>query len=122
MARAIPSANLRISGLCPLDRVYGYEPIPKELPENKRQYVLGAQASVWTEYIATSDYLEYMLFPRLLALSEAVWSPAAGRTMLIFIIVSFTSWSAWISRTCTTGYRNLTPEGFLHHDERSCAN
>lgn len=68
-----------IGGFVPLDRVYGYEPIPKELPENKRQYVLGAQASVWTEYIATPDYLEYMVFPRLLALSEAVWSPAAGR-------------------------------------------
>ena len=68
-----------IGGFVPLDKVYGYDPIPKEMPENKRQYVLGAQASVWTEYIATSDYLEYMLFPRLLAFSEAVWSPTAGR-------------------------------------------
>ncbi len=68
-----------IGGFVPLDKVYSYEPIPKELPEVKRQYVLGAQASVWTEYIATPDYLEYMLFPRLLALSEAVWSPAADR-------------------------------------------
>src|SRR5258708_31205641 len=68
-----------MGGLGRLEGVYGYEPIPKELPENKRQYVLGAQASVWTEYIAMPDYLEYMLFPRLLAFSEAVWSPTAGR-------------------------------------------
>jgi len=68
-----------IGGFVPLDKVYGYDPIPKEMPENKRQYVLGAQASVWTEYIAMPDYLEYMLFPRLLAFSEAVWSPTAGR-------------------------------------------
>ncbi len=68
-----------IGGFVPLAKVYGYDPIPKELPDDRRQYVLGAQANVWTEYISTPDYLEYMLFPRLLAFSEAVWSPAVGR-------------------------------------------
>ena len=68
-----------IGGLIPLEKVYGYNPIPKELPGSKQHYVLGAQANVWTEYIATPGYLEYMLFPRLLAFSEAVWSPGAGR-------------------------------------------
>jgi hexosaminidase len=68
-----------IGGFLPLATVYGYDPIPKELPDDRRQYLLGAQANVWTEYISTPDYLEYMLFPRLLAFSEAVWSPAAGR-------------------------------------------
>jgi hexosaminidase len=68
-----------IGGFLPLAKAYGYDPIPKEMPTDGRQYVLGAQANVWTEYIGTPDYLEYMLFPRLLAFSEAVWSPAAGR-------------------------------------------
>jgi hexosaminidase len=68
-----------IGGFIPLEKAYGYDPIPKDLPEGKRPYVLGAQANLWTEYIATPEYLEYMLFPRLLAFSEAVWSPAGGR-------------------------------------------
>ncbi len=68
-----------IGGFVPLAKVYGYDPIPKQLPQDRRQYVLGAQANVWTEYISTPDYLEYMLFPRLLAFSEAVWSPWVGR-------------------------------------------
>jgi len=67
-----------IGGFTPLEKVYGYDPIPKELKGKERDYILGAQASVWTEYIATPEYLEYMLFPRLLAFSEVVWSPIAG--------------------------------------------
>ena len=67
-----------IGGFTPLEKVYGYDPIPKELKGNERKYILGAQASVWTEYISTPEYLEYMLFPRLLAFSEVVWSPVAG--------------------------------------------
>src|SRR6266853_92763 len=67
-----------IGGFIPLEKAYGYDPIPQELKGEERDYVLGAQASVWTEYIATPEYLEYMLFPRLLAFSEVVWSPIAG--------------------------------------------
>jgi hexosaminidase len=67
-----------IGGFIPLEKAYGYDPMPKELQGKERDYVLGAQANVWTEYIATPEYLEYMLFPRLLAFSEAVWSPIAG--------------------------------------------
>src|SRR6266853_3152670 len=67
-----------IGGFIPLEKAYGYDPIPKELKGKERDYVLGAQASVWTEYIATPEYLEYMLFPRLLAFSETAWSPIAG--------------------------------------------
>src|SRR3984893_5260423 len=67
-----------IGGFIPLEKAYGYDPIPKELKGKERDYVLGAQANVLTEYIATPEYLEYMLFPRLLAFSEAVWSPIAG--------------------------------------------
>ena len=68
-----------IGGFLPLEQAYRYDPMPKELPQDKRAYILGAQANVWTEYIATPQYLEYMLFPRLLAFSEATWSPSAGQ-------------------------------------------
>jgi hexosaminidase len=63
-----------IGGYLPLDKVYSYEPVPKELDPAAAKHVLGAQANIWTEYIPTSYHLEFMLYPRLLALSEVVWS------------------------------------------------
>jgi len=68
-----------IGGFLPLEKVYGYDPIPTELKGEEEKYILGAQANVWTEYISTPEYLEYMVFPRLLALSEVVWSPLEGK-------------------------------------------
>jgi hexosaminidase len=68
-----------IGGFIPLDKVYRYEPIPRQLASPGRKFILGIQANVWTEYIATPEYLEYMLFPRLLAFAEVAWSPEAGR-------------------------------------------
>ncbi len=70
---------LAIGGFVPLEKAYGYEPVPKGLAPGKAGQILGAQASLWTEYISTPEHLEYMTFPRLLALSEAVWSAAADR-------------------------------------------
>jgi len=70
---------LAIGGYSPLDRVYAFEPVPEELTPEEARHVLGAQGNVWTEYMATTDYVEYMVFPRLLALSEVVWSPKAAR-------------------------------------------
>ncbi len=65
---------LAIGGFLPLERVYSYNPIPKELTEEEAKYVLGAQGNLWTEYIANPEKLEYMTFPRAIALSEVVWS------------------------------------------------
>lgn len=73
-----------IGGFNTLKRVYDYEPIPRELPADKHRFVLGAQANVWTEYITTPSHLEYMVLPRMLALAEAVWSPAAKKNWLDF--------------------------------------
>ncbi|HCR91913.1 MAG TPA: beta-N-acetylhexosaminidase, partial [Prolixibacteraceae bacterium] len=66
---------LAIGGFLPLDKVYSYEPVPEELAEDEKHFVLGAQANVWTEYIPSTMQVEYMLFPRVCALSEVVWSP-----------------------------------------------
>lgn len=70
-----PGEPIAIGGFIPLDLVYGYEPLPKELSAAEHQYIIGAQANLWTEYIATPDKVEYMLLPRLCALAEVVWTP-----------------------------------------------
>ncbi|MBS1681256.1 MAG: family 20 glycosylhydrolase [Bacteroidetes bacterium] len=70
---------LAIGGFNSLKRVYDYEPIPKELNAQQANYVLGAQANLWTEWISTTEHLEYMVLPRMLALAEVVWSPSAAK-------------------------------------------
>ena len=67
--------EVTIGGFLPLEKVYSYEPIPKELNEQQAKYVMGAQGNVWTEYMANPAKVEYMIFPRLSALSEVLWSP-----------------------------------------------
>jgi hexosaminidase len=63
-----------IGGFLPLEKVYNFNPIPEELTIEESKYVLGAQGNVWTEYMQTEDKVEYMVFPRIVALSEVVWS------------------------------------------------
>ena len=65
---------LAIGGLTPVDKVYKYEPIPDSLTTEQQQFVLGAQANLWTEYITTPSHAEYMVLPRMLALAEVVWT------------------------------------------------
>ncbi len=65
---------LAIGGYTTLESVYGYEPIPSALEESAHKYVLGAQANVWTEYMKTSEHVEYMAYPRVVALSEVLWT------------------------------------------------
>ena len=67
---------LAIGGFLPLKKVYSFNPIPEELTEEEAKYVLGAQGNVWTEYMPTTDQVEYMAFPRILAMSEVVWRGA----------------------------------------------
>ena len=71
--------SLTIGGYTPLEKIYGYEPIPAALPEDKASYILGAQANLWTEYIQYPEKVEYMIFPRVGALSEVLWSPKKKR-------------------------------------------
>jgi hexosaminidase len=62
-----------------LASVYAFEPVPKELDAAQAQHVLGAQANAWTEHMPTMKHVEHAAFPRLAALSEVDWSPAAAR-------------------------------------------
>ncbi len=67
---------INIGNHVPLKRVYSFEPVPKELTADEAKYIIGAQANLWTEYIKTPAKVEYMVFPRMLALAEVVWTPA----------------------------------------------
>ncbi|WP_443946311.1 beta-N-acetylhexosaminidase [Pedobacter sp. AW1-32] len=62
-----------------LVNVYNYEPVPAELTLEQTKYIWGAQGCLWTEYITNPQKVEYMLFPRLDALSEILWSPKEKR-------------------------------------------
>jgi len=62
-----------------VEKVYSFEPIPSELTHKENKYILGAQGNVWTEYMKTSDHVEYMILPRMSALSEVVWSSKESR-------------------------------------------
>lgn len=59
--------------------VYGWEPVPDELSEQEAKHILGGQANVWTEWIADTQRVEYMIFPRMFATAEVLWSPKENR-------------------------------------------
>lgn len=66
---------LAIGGYLPLERVYSFEPLPDELNADEQKHILGLQGNLWTEYISTMSYLEYMTFPRAFAIAETAWTP-----------------------------------------------
>jgi hexosaminidase len=76
---------LAIGGFLPLEKVYHFNPIPKEFTKEESTYVLGAQGNVWTEYIKTPEKVEYMAFPRAIALAEVVWSSQENKNYTDFI-------------------------------------
>ncbi len=70
---------LAIGGFLPLDVVYNYSPRPAALTPDQQKHILGVQANMWTEYIATDNKLEYMLFPRVAALAEVGWTKSENK-------------------------------------------
>ncbi|WP_306345555.1 MULTISPECIES: glycoside hydrolase family 20 protein [Aquimarina] len=65
---------LAIGGYTPLSKVYQFDPVVDSMTEEEAEHVLGGQANLWSEYIPTKEHSQYMIYPRLAALSEAVWS------------------------------------------------
>lgn len=65
---------LAIGGFLPIEKVYSFNPVPAALNAKEQQFILGAQANLWTEYIAGWKQVQYMIFPRMLALAEVNWS------------------------------------------------
>ena len=70
---------LTIGGYVPVSKVYSYEPFTEDMTEEERSHIIGIQANLWTEYIKTPEGLEYMLLPRLSALSEVQWCQSGDR-------------------------------------------
>ena len=64
---------LAIGGYLPVEKCYSYEPFADSMTPQQREHILGVQANLWTEYITTFEHLQYMLLPRMAALSEVQW-------------------------------------------------
>jgi hexosaminidase len=84
-SRETDKEPLAIGGYIPLEVVYNYEPVPKEIPPEYARHVLGAQGQLWTEYMKTPRQVEYMAFPRLTALAEVTWTPRNGKDYREFL-------------------------------------
>jgi hexosaminidase len=65
---------LAIGGYLPIEKVYNMAPIPGQLAEEEKRHIIWVQANVWTEYIPTTQQVEYMVMPRIAALSEVQWT------------------------------------------------
>lgn len=70
---------LAFNAYLPLNKVYGFDPVTENMSEDEAKHVLGGQANLWSEYINTPKDSEYMLYPRLSAMAEALWSTKENR-------------------------------------------
>jgi hexosaminidase len=76
---------LAIGGNLPLEKVYGFEPIPQDIAPEKTGHVLGVQGQLWGEFISNTPHLEYMAYPRAAALAEVGWSTKTSRNYENFL-------------------------------------
>ena len=81
----IDNEPLAIGGYLPLENVYNYEPMPKSLTPEEQKYIIGVQANLWVEYVATLSHIQYMELPRMAALSEIQWSGAEKKNYECFL-------------------------------------
>ena len=81
----IDNEPLAIGGYLPLENVYNYEPMPKSLTPEEQKYIIGVQANLWVEYVATLSHIQYMDLPRMAALSEIQWSGAEKKNYDCFL-------------------------------------
>lgn len=70
---------LTIGGHLPLSKVYAYNPVPEELTADEKKYIIGVQANMWTEYMKTPGKVNYLIYPRIFALSEISWTPLENK-------------------------------------------
>jgi len=90
--------SITIGGYNSIEKVYAWDPLPKELSEADHKYILGAQANLWTEYIDNPRKVEYQLFPRMAALSEVLWSKKEQRSWTLFepkLLTQFKRYEGW---------------------------
>jgi hexosaminidase len=104
---------LAVGGLLTLEQVYSFEPVPEaeDLTKQETKYIIGAQGNVWTQYMKTPEYVEYMIFPRAAALSEVLWSPKASRNYPWFrkrMLEQIKRYDAEGIRYCKTEFKSAT--------------
>jgi hexosaminidase len=76
---------LAIGGYLPLENVYSFDPQFPELSVEENRHILGLQGNVWSEYLSTPQYMEYMAFPRAFAISETGWTPGSKKDFEDFL-------------------------------------
>lgn len=111
-----------IGGYLPVETCYSYEPCPDTMTDDVKKHIIGVQANLWTEYVSTNEHLEYMLLPRLAALSEVQWCNADRKDWNRF----FDSADEFCRIYETMGYNYATnlfnANGEVAYDaERNCA-
>lgn len=87
-----------IGGYLPLGKVYSYEPVPDSLNAEERDLMLGVQGNLWAEYIPTDEHMEYMLYPRAIAVAETGWTMPENKSWESFrerILRATPRWKAW---------------------------
>ena len=75
-SKDIANEPFGIGGYLPVEKCYSYEPYPAGMSDEEKAHIIGVQANVWTEYIATEDHVHYMMLPRMTALAEVQWCNA----------------------------------------------
>ena len=99
-------APLAIGSYLPLDSVYAYNPLPESLTPEEQEYIIGTQANLWGEYVQTADYLEYMAYPRLMAMAEVQWTDAEKKDVNNFHKRLKTQF-AWLDKKGVHACRNF---------------
>ena len=74
-----------IGGYLPVERVYEFQPLPEELTPEQQKHIIGVQANIWTEYIASFRHVQYMAMPRMDALTELQWNNPQERDFDAFV-------------------------------------
>lgn len=113
--------SVTIGNYLPLEKVYSFEPIPATLSAEESKYIVGGQGNLWTEYITNSSKLEYMLFPRMSALSEALWTAKDNRNWAEFeqkVPALFKRYEFWNS-SYSKAYYEMQPAVLPGDDNRS---
>lgn len=83
--RDVDHEPLGIGGYVPIEKVYNFDPVPKELTQEEQKYIIGTQANLWTEYVPASSHVEYMVMPRIAALSEVQWTMPGKKNYELFL-------------------------------------
>jgi hexosaminidase len=113
------SGRMAIGGYLPLDIVYRFEPVPDVLNMEQAKHILGAQGNVWTEYIADEDRLQEMIFPRIAALSEVLWTPVEKKDFAGFssrVVTQFKFWK-FLNLKYSTALFDISSRVFPNGDD-----